>query len=338
MEMKDGIKDYLTGRLNDYLFDELSEDYLRRSGIDSFMKGVPIPLKAGDLAKGEASSIMIARNMAFVLGCDPAFRYRDSYVAYIHHFFSEDFVKPLMNEGAEKARKNDFETACVFFRAALVLEPDNADALFLYARALHDAYENGEGEEYVGRFKAESLRAFERLTSLAPDLDAGWYYLGYAYLNMGLYRKASLAFQSFIDTTKDAELRADVTKMQDRLRDPIRIEEGCNDVSSGRFEAGIALLAPYTQDDRFNQWWPLWYHLGLACASIGDQEKAEACYQKALSFSPSNQEIMKRLVEVYQFMGRPDLVKKYEEKIRVVRHNAELDREQKRAESGLDVS
>ncbi len=335
---RDGVREYFTARLKDYLFDDLSEDYLRRTDIIGFMKGVPIPLKAGDLAKGEVSSITIARNMAFVLGCDPEFRYKDSYIRYIRHFFSEDFVRALLSEGAETAEKKDFEKACVFFRAALVLEPSNTDAEFLYARALHDAYEKGGDEEYVGRFKAESLRAFERLTGIAPDLERGWYYLGYAYLNMGLYKKASLSFHACAEKTEDAELRAEVTKMEDNLRDPCRIEEGCNHVSCGRYEAGIAVLAPYIRDERFNKWWPLWYHIGIACQSLGDQEKAEACYLKALSFSPSNAEIMKRLTEIYESAGDREKARKYEEKIRVVEKNAELDREAKRASRGAGVS
>ena len=79
---------------------------------------------------------------------------------------------------------------------ALFVDPDSADALYCYGRACRDAYEKGEGEEYVGRFKAESLEAFEKLTLKKPDFDMGFYFLGYGYLNLGLYVKAKLTWRA----------------------------------------------------------------------------------------------------------------------------------------------
>ena len=188
MEMKriqDRIGEYLISHVDDFLFDELSDNYLEKAGIADILSGVPVPIRKTALSN--LSTLVIAQNMAFIVGCDLNFKYRDNYVAYILRTFTKDFARPLIGDGVEAAAKNDFDHACICFRAALLIDPDNVDALYCYGRACKDSYENGEGEEYIGRYKAESLEAFEKLTLKKPDFDMGFYFLGYGYLNLGLY-------------------------------------------------------------------------------------------------------------------------------------------------------
>ena len=87
------------------------------------------------------TNVKIAHNMAVIIGCDINFKFRDSYVEYIKRSFGTDFAKPLINEGVEAASKNDFDYACILFRAALLIDPKSSDALYCYARACKDSYE-----------------------------------------------------------------------------------------------------------------------------------------------------------------------------------------------------
>lgn len=338
-DKQDRIKDYLISKLDDFFFDELSNEYLRKAEIMEFMKGVPIPLRREDIAKmKDFSTVRIADAMAFVIGCDPDFKYRDAYVKYINKFFPDQFPKLLVQQGADKAREEDYETACVYFRAALLIDPDFMDAQYCYARACHDAYENGSGEDYVGTFKAESLRAFETLVDKWPDFDEGYYYLGYAYLNLGLYQKAALTFQRFLSLTKNEEARKEVQDISVKLKDPCTIEEGCNAIISGRLESGIEILSTYKEDPRYNEWWPLWYYLGAAYRALGLTRDALDAFQRVLKLSPSNAETMQQLVELYEADGIEDMAEKYRKKIEVVEKNRELDREQKRQNEGIKVN
>jgi tetratricopeptide (TPR) repeat protein len=338
-EHKDQVKEYLVGKLKDYFFDELSNDYLRKAEIADFMRGVPIPLNKEDIAKmKEFSTVRIADAMAFVIGCDPDFKYRDAYVKYINKFFPDQFPKLLVQQGADKAKEEDYETACVYFRAALILDPEFKDAQYCYARALHDAYEKGTGDEYVGTFKAASLHEFETLVQKWPDFDEGYYYLGYAYLNLGLYQKAALTFQRFLSLTKNEEAGKEVQGLSEKLVEPCKIEEGCNAIISGRLESGIEILSGYKEDPRYNQWWPLWYYLGAAYRALGLTPDALDAFQKVLKLSPSNIETMEQLVELYEADGFDDKAEKYRKKIEIVKQNRELDREQKRQNEGMKVN
>jgi len=322
--LQDRIGEYLIPHLSEFVFDELSEGYLKRAEIADILTGVPIPIKKSEL--GSLSTLAIAKNMAFVIGCDINFKYRDNYLSYITRTFTKEFAKPLTNEGIESAAKNDFDYACICFRAAILIDPDSSDALYCYGRACKDSYEAGEGEEYIGRYKAESLEAFEKTTLKAPDFDMGYYFLGYAYLNLGLYIKAKLTWETFLKLSDNGELKAEVREWAEKLDEPVKIEEGYNLVLSGHFEGGIEVLSHYENDDRFNSWWPLWYYLGVAYKEIGEDEEAESHLLKTLTLAPSNLDTMKELAELYEEQGDTESAEKYRNKMQVVMHNIELDR------------
>ncbi|WP_425755159.1 tetratricopeptide repeat protein [Ihubacter sp. rT4E-8] len=330
MEMKriqDRIGEYLISHVDDFLFDELSDNYLEKAGIADILSGVPVPIRKTALSN--LSTLVIAQNMAFIVGCDLNFKYRDNYVAYILRTFTKDFARPLIGDGVEAAAKNDFDHACICFRAALLIDPDNVDALYCYGRACKDSYENGEGEEYIGRYKAESLEAFEKLTLKKPDFDMGFYFLGYGYLNLGLYMKAKLTWETFMKLSENQEQKDEVSGWLAKLEEPVRIEEGYNHVLAGRFDEGISVLAGYEDDTRFNTWWPLWYYLGVAYQATGERDMAKERFLQVLKLSPSNVEAMDELAALYEAEGNMEMADKYRKKIQVVKQNAELDRAEK---------
>ncbi|MCI5721142.1 MAG: hypothetical protein MR328_01545 [Firmicutes bacterium] len=328
--LQDRIGEYLLPYVEDFIFDELSDSYLEKAGIADILSGVPVPIRKSELSGG-LSTLTIAKNMAFIIGCDINFKHRDNYVAYILRTFTAEFVKPLLNEGIEAAAKEDYNYALICFRGALLIDPESVDALYCYGRACKDAYETGEGEEYIGRFKAESLEAFEKVTLKKPDFDLGYYFLGYAYLNLGLYVKAQLTWKSFMELSENEEQKVEVQEWLDKLVEPVKIEQGYNHILSGRYNEGIDILSGYMEDERFNTWWPLWYYLGVAHKALGDSETAEKDFIQVLKLSPSNIETMKELVELYEAGGDAQRAEKYKGKIEIVKSNMEKDRAEKQS-------
>ncbi|MBQ4649657.1 MAG: tetratricopeptide repeat protein [Firmicutes bacterium] len=325
-EKKDRIFQYLQPHLKEMIFDELSYGYLEKAGLMDILADVPVPLRKDELNK--ITTLSIAKSMAFVIGCDPAFKYKDNYVAYILRMFDKRFAEALIADGVDGAAKSDFDYACIQFRAAMLIDPDNVNAYYCYGRACKDAYELGEEEDFIGRFKAESLEAFEVATMKDPSHAEAHYFLGYGYLNMGLYIKAKLTWDEFMKLSDNEEMKKEIAERLQQLEEPVEIEKAYNLVLAGKFEEGIAGLTPY-KEGQYGKWWPLWYYLGSAYACLEQDEEAVECYQKVLTLSPSNAEAIEALAGLYEKLGDSEKQQKYEKKLEIVKANAEADRKLK---------
>ena len=317
---EDRITKYLSMPNKGMLFDELSEDYLEKAGVKDILSGVPVPVLPGD--DGELTTLTIMLNMAKIIGGDSNYPYQEQYINYIKFVTDDDPEPVLLSFGAKEADAGNFLQACMLFRTILLMFPKSRDALFLYGRACKGAYEQeGMDEEFVGNFKAESLEVFELLTMLHEDFDMGYYFLGYAYANLGLYTKAKLTWDSFLQLHQlDDEMRQEIEERMEFLEEPLVIEEGCNKIMSGDYQGGKEALEPYTEG-RYENWWPLYYHLGIAEEGLGNVEKAIERFKKALSLTPSNIELMQELIKVYEQVGDSENVKKYQNKIEIVSKN-----------------
>lgn len=336
------------------LFGELSDDFLKVMGGLEILKGVPVPISEGENGQIAVRSIFI--DMAKVIGGDAAFVYADKYLTYIKAVGGKDAEPILVSEGAKAADEGRFEDACKILRTALMIDPKSRAALYLYGRACKACYETAgaaaeEGEtevpglnfnsknidDYIGNFKAESMDTFEILTMMHPDFAMGYYFLGYAYLNMGLYLKAKLTWNDFIRLSSAADentsglddqrlddLRREVTGMLLDLEEPVEIEKGCNQISAGDFVGGRDTLMKF-RTGRYENWWPLWYYLGVAEASLGNLEEAIADLRKVLTLSPSNTDVMDELAQLYDAAGDAVNAAKYRNKIGIVNSNRELD-------------
>ena len=322
-KIKDRIGMFLRPHLNDFIFDELSEAYLEKNGLTEILKGVPIPIRKTEL--NSITTLTIARSMAFVMGCDPAFEYVDNYKAYILKAFDKRFAQGLIADGVDGAQKNDFDYACIQFRAAMIIDPDNIDAMYCYGRACKDAYELGEEEDFIARFKAESLEAFEQVTLRKPEFAEAYYFLGYGYINLGLYVKAKLTWEEFVRLTADEEKKKEIEERLTALEQPVKIEAGYNLVLAGKYQEGIEALSPYKEGE-YSHWWPLWYYLGAAYQGLEMTEEAIVHFLEVLKLSPSNVETMKELVKAYEIIGDKEKVEKYNKKIAIVAENVEKDR------------
>ena len=381
IEKSDRIGELLTEYLKDFVFDELSDSYLEKAGVADILKDVPVPIRKTEMSG--ITVLKIALNMAFVIGVDPGFKYKDNYVQYILRNFDKNFSNGLIAKGLDEAESDKYNESCIYFRGAMQIDPDNANAYYCYGRGLKDAYERlseaGEMEEIgsaqrsaredmIGRYKAESMEAFEVATEKDPELADAYYYLGYAYLNMGLYMKTKLVWDKYMKltaakgSTGDAaldkaakEAREDITLRLKQLEEPIKIEEGYNLILTGKFDEGIKTLKPYTEG-RYAAWWPLWFYLGSAYRELanmsrkeyedsgsgdassddttrGAYEEAAKYFTQVLKLDPSNRDAMKELAEIYRFLGNEQMADKYTKKIAIVEQNAEADRELMRDEA-----
>lgn len=311
---------YFKGRLKDTAFVELS-----LGALGGLLDGVPVPLSAKDVRDSAGKGIdagRLAKNMIYVIGCDPAFPYVNSYIGFIKRAFDDRLIKMICSDGLGALVDGKAKEACIFFRAALQLDPDDADAMYGYARACRDVYAESEDDTEIGNFKAESIDYFEKLTLEHPEVAEGHYYLGYGYMNMGLYVKAEIAFRTYLKLMPEGEEADEVRERLAQLRDPVEIEKGCNEVIAGRYENGIEALEKYL-DTGAKTWWPLHYYLGVAYRMTGDDEQAAERFRNVLRLNASNVETMDELADIYAKSGDKELEEKYRKKAALVRADAQ---------------
>ena len=318
---EDRIGRYFKKYLNKFVFVEFSEDFLSRAKAADVMRGVPIPLRRKEVktfAGGDGVPMtIIAENMAWVIGCDPHFKYTEDYVKILNKIYNNTMFEILMKEGRDAAERGEMDDACIHFRASLCFQYDYLHSMYSYARACRVMYENSRNEEYVGRFKAEALDWFELLTETHPRFAMGFYYLGYQYLNIGLYKKAVLAWEEFLKFTHNKKDRKEIRHRIEQLEDPVRIEGGCLDITSGRYEEGLAVLEPYLQS-QYKNWWPLHYYLGLGYQASGRTPDAVAEFKKVLMINGSHLETMRELLAIYEAQDDKQNIRKFSEKIRLI--------------------
>ena len=370
---KDRVKPYFEALLRQYVFNELSDDFLQKMNAEDLLQGVPVPIKASDFLsfrRGNSLTVLdIARAVGIAAGAVPDFLYIEAYQAFLHRIFQGRAEEVLVNEGYAYLKAGKLLEAACFFRAAIQCTKNSRDALYSYALCCREIYtaagtqgipeglksvllnnqeiqsrQNGaaadeqkerkETEAFIAKFKAESMETLERLTVLHPEFAFAYYYLGYAYLNLGLYTKAYLTWNDFLEKVRldplVDEVQEEVKEIEERLLSlavPMEIEAGVAAVTAGRYHEGIEILSRYTES-AFASWWPMHYYLGIAYESIGEVEAAIISLRRALSLSPSNIEVMDELTAVYRAIGDRENEIKYARKIEIVKRNYAEEAEQ----------
>ncbi len=317
----DRVGKYFKKYTKNFVFDEFSEEFIKRTGM-KHMEGVPIPLRKQDLElfKGGEGLKMnhIAENIAWIMGIDPKFEHMESYLEFMRRFSNSKIVNGMVKIGRDAAENKDYDNAAIHFRAALCIDPTNLHAMYSYARACRELYLASNNEEYVGRFKAEAIEFFELLTIIHPRYSLAHYYLGYCYINMGLYIKAKIAWETFLKMSRHPK---DTKEIKNRLRqlvEPVRIEEGCNAVLSGRYELGIDVLEPFL-NTKYKDWWPMSYYLGVAYRRLGNNKDAVDSFKRTLGLNPSHVESMEELAEIYAESKDKENELKYRKKADLIR-------------------
>ncbi len=343
---EDRIGKYFKKYLNKFVFAEFSEDFLKNFKSADIMRGVPVPLRKQDIKDfngGEGLSMMhIAENMAWIMGCDPHFKYTKAYCDCIDDIFGKKMIEGILKEGRDAAEAEDYDNACIHFRACLCIQPDYIHGMYSYARVCTKMYENSRNAEYIGRMKAEALDFYELMVSIHPRHAQSYYYLGYAYANMGYYTKARLAWNDFMRFSKNGKDKKEIRQRIEQLAKPAYIEEGCNDVLAGRFGDGIKKLEPFL-DDKFESWWPLHYYLGVAYERTGRTEEAKERFIKVLKMNGSHLETMEELYAIFSAEGDEQNANKYRKKMNIVRKQLdeeaeELSRRKEDTDTGIRES
>lgn len=326
---EDRLAPYLDEAGKRFLFYEFSEDYLRNQKLD-YLIGVPLPLRQTDLTtfygEGSIPITQLADNIAVMSGINPRLSHVSAYIKYLATFFNEKLIDVLTSSGGRNLYDEEYAEAIIYFRAALLLDPGDRKAIFGYACACREWYLSLEGEgetEKVRTLKDECMAYFEWAVELFPDFPASYYFLGYAYINLALYTKASFIWNRFLSLSDSEDEKKEIQERVDQLVEPVKIERGINQLTTGKIKEGLEILEPYT-DSEYNNWWPLHYYLASAYEELGHIHEAIEGFLKVMELNSSHIESAQQLALLYGKSGDAEKSEKYRRKAEIIAHNKEV--------------
>lgn len=325
--MNDRLNRYFSKYADDYVFLELMPEYVKKERLD-FMRGVPLPVKrrfAIGLADQQGIDFKyFTMGMINMLGIDPAFEYTSKYVMFLK-YINPSIGRIIVDVGIGLAQTGHLEDACITFRAALVIDPDDLDALYNYMLVCRDLYEKSEDNAYTADLREEVFETLLHMKEVEPDFPKTCYYLGYAYINAGRYSMAEHEWREFLQRTDPCPERTEIEARLDEMDDAIIIERAYSDVINGNWEKGIRSLEAYKGTEMMDEWWPLSYYLGVGYSRLGRYEEALEMLKIAVVKNPSSPEICAELVMVNEALGDEVNAEKYRRKLEIFNRPMETD-------------
>ncbi len=324
--MQSRLNQYFQKYSEEYMFLELMPDYIKRERID-FMRGVPIPVKKGaitDLTGQQGIEFKyFMMGMINMIGIDPSFEYTSKYVKLLQHI-NRSIETIIMDVGIGLGEAQHLDEACITFRAAVVMNPDNMDALYNYMLICRNMYAASDDSKYIADFKQESYETLLHMREVDPNFDKTYYYLGYAYANAGRYSMAKREWEIFLEKTRPGDEYNEIRMRLQEIKEAVRIERGYSDVMQGEWDSGLAILEEYKDTDLM-EWWPLPYYLGVAYNRMERYSEALEMLRRAVKGNPSSPEIAAELVMTHEGLGDEVNAQKYRRKMEILNGSVTAD-------------
>ena len=322
--MNDRLNRYFSGYAEDYAFLELMPDYVKKERLD-FMRGVPLPVKSkyviGLAGEQGIDFKYFTMGMINILGIDPDFEYASKYAMFLK-YINPQIQKVIVDVGVGLAQTSHLDDACITFRAALRIDPDDLDALYNYMLVCREMYQKSDDNSYIADFKQEVLETLLHMKDVHPDFPKTYYYLGFAYLNAGQYAMCEREWREFLSRSGPCPEKSEVENRLEGMEDAVLIERAYRDVISGNWEQGLRGLENYKETEMM-EWWPLSYYLGVGYNRLERFEEALEMLKIAVRKNPSSPEICAELVIANQGLGDEVNAEKYRRKIEILNRPVE---------------
>lgn len=298
-----GLNDYFKEKTENLSFIELKDNSYVQINDYKIDSSLPLPIlidtlidevKSGDM-KDDIKVSYLIEGIIYTLGVDPEFEYVDQYKDILFAY-STKIDNYIFHIGMKYMIKEKIEEAMIYFRALLVIDKTNVEALFNYGICLENKakeFLNSGNEEKGNMFLREAMENIETILDISPKYSLAYYKLGYYYRYYGQFLKARLIWEKFLLLDEDKERKQEIREVLDAIEDDSNYEEGCNLLFSGRYSEAIEMFINIK--DRYEDWWNLNYMLGLSYKGIGEIDKAIKYFMAALELNENEVNIYNEL-------------------------------------------
>ena len=282
----------------------------------SFLKDTPLPVSIDSIQSEMISKADIEKvpfetfvhGMIYILGIDKDFKFNKNYKKFLL-MTNEKIVEFIIYNGIKLAEENKTHEALVYFRAALYIDSKDLNALYNYSKACKDIFNTSEVKEEKEDFLKESISYFKTTTQEHKEFAPAYYYLGFLYSNQKMFENAKAVWETYINLADDFETKDEIRVRLSHVEDMVIYEIGYNLILDGNFQEGLDKLLPLTLKDE--DWWNLYFFIGLAYRNLQGYDKAITNYKKVLLLKPSQPDTNNELGLCYTNIGDFEKAEKY---------------------------
>ena len=311
--MENLFKEEINKKLKNLVFIDLKEEY-HLDDID-LPVGFSLPIKLDYLIEGikdkeleeEINLEKIVEAMVYLLGIDSEFKYSKDYKEILKKLKID-----LKNYAMHKAFVSQEEyplDSYIFLKGYEEVAGEDPDIIFKEANILEALYNQIHEEEYEKSEKLLNIiiKKYNKVLNLNESYSLAYYRLAYINLALAKYIKANMYFEKFINLSRDEELKDQVRKELEIIRNNVSFDSAKTYLSYGDYEKALNQLESISED--FNKDESFYYTYALTYYNVGDLDKAEE-YGKSSVEKKTTEENINLLATIYA--GRQEFTRSIE--------------------------
>ena len=311
--MENLFKEEINKKLKNLVFIDLKEEYHLEDV--NLPVGFSLPIKLDYLIEGikekeleeEINLEKIVEAMVYLLGIDNEFKYSKDYKGILKKIKID--LKNYAMHKAYISQEEDPLDSYIFLKGYEEVAGEDPDIIFKEANILEALYNQIHEEEYE---KSEKLlnfiiKKYNKVLNLDETYSLAYYRLAYINLALGKFIKANMYFEKFINLSKDEELKDQVRKELEIIRNNVSFDSAKTYLSYGDYDKALNQLESISED--FDKDESFYYTYALSYYKIGDLDKAEE-YGKLSVEKKTTEENINLLATIYA--GRQEFARSIE--------------------------
>ncbi|MFR6152136.1 MAG: tetratricopeptide repeat protein [Peptoniphilus sp.] len=311
--MENLFKEEINKKLKNLVFIDLKEEYHLEDV--NLPVGFTLPIKLDYLIEGikekeleeEINLEKIVEAMVYLLGIDSEFKYSKDYKEILKKLKID--LKNYAMHKAYISQEEDPLDSYIFLKAYEEVAGEDPDIIFKEANILEALYNQIHEEEYEKSEKLLNIiiKKYNKVLNLDETYSLAYYRLAYINLALAKYIKANMYFEKFINLSRDEELKDQVRKELEIIRNNVSFDSAKTYLSYGDYDKALNQLERISED--FDKDESFYYTYALSYYNMGDMDKAEE-YGKLSVEKKTTEENINLLATIYA--GRQEFTRSIE--------------------------
>ena len=260
---------------------------------------VEIPGSQSEFEIGQLSWEQIATALCKIIAYDPGHKDIEYYKQFLLAIRPE-IETELSLGGVKKANQKEFSLAEELFLILKNLFPENAGHQLNLALALENhssLYDELGKQEAAEKYREHAFEEYSSVLEAAPESPDVQFNAGHFFFKNGNYERALTCFKAYLNKGTDEKRRKllieIVSKLEKQFTADDLFKQAYDFIILGQEQKGIEKITGFLEGHP--EVWNGWFLKGWAERRMGDYETARNDFEKALSLTDENVDLLNEL-------------------------------------------